>query len=452
MNDRVKKVFEYIEEHQQEYISKFQEFVRQPSIAANGHGIPEMIQLVEDSLKSLGAQPVLFENDGNPIIYAEMKGENEHTFGFYDHYDVQPEGDHALWEDDPYGAVIRDGVMYGRGCADNKNGLAAKLCAVDAWQKVYKSLPCGVKFFVEGEEEVGSPHLESFAKEHPDLLTCDGFNWETGTKEVGGAPEIALGSKGMLYVEFHVKTADNDGHSRFAPILENAAWRLLRALATIKDENDHILIEGFYDGVKEPGEDVLANLKNDNLKEEDVKNLFGIDRFINGLTGEEMLKKYYFTPTANICGMSSGYTEKGQKAIVPCRADAKMDFRLVPGQEPDRIFELLRAHLDRHGFSDVEVEKLSVMPAYSTSQDSPFFGIVKNVLTEMFEEPVVHNMMTGTTPMPVFCKEQNIPVATFGCSSETSGIHAPNEHQHIQSWVDEIKVMAAVMGGLGDLQ
>lgn len=451
MNKRTEKVFEYIEEHKEEYIRKFQKFVQQPSVAASGYGIPEMINLVMTSLEEIGAEPVKFENDGNPIIYAELKGDNEHTIGFYGHYDVQPEGDHALWDDDPYSAVIRDGVMYGRGCADNKNGLVAKLCAVDAWRNVYGSLPCGVKFFIEGEEEVGSPHLASFAEEHAELLKCDGFNWETGSKEVGKVPEIALGSKGMLYVEYHVRTAKTDGHSRFAPIVENAAWRLMQALSTLKDENDRILIEGFYDGINEPSKDVLANLKNDNVSEEDLKNMFGVDSFINHLTGEEMLKKYYFTPTANICGMSSGYTEEGQKAIVPCRADAKMDFRLVPGQDADRIFELLRAHLDKHGFEDVEIEKLSTMPAYSTSQNSPFFKIVKAVLTEMYEEPVVHNMMTGTTPMPVFCKEQNIPVATFGCSSETANIHAPNEHQHVQSWVDEIKIMSAVMGGLGEL-
>lgn len=135
--------------------------------------------------------------------------------------------------------------MYGRGCADNKNGLVAKLCAVDAWKKVYGSLPCGVKFFIEGEEEVGSPHLEAFAREYAELLKCDGFNWETGTKEVGGAPEISLGSKGMLYVEASVKTAKTEGHSRFAPVVENAAWRLVQALGTIKDQNDKILIKGF---------------------------------------------------------------------------------------------------------------------------------------------------------------------------------------------------------------
>ncbi len=451
MDERVSKVFGYIEEHKEEYISKFQKFVRQPSIAASGYGIPEMISLVMASLEELGAEPIKFENDGNPIIYAEIKGESTHTIGFYGHYDVQPEGDRDLWEDDPYGAVIRDGVLYGRGSADNKNGLVAKLCAVDAWKKAYGKLPCGVKFFLEGEEEIGSPHLRSFAKEHAELLKCDGFNWETGSKEVGGVPEIALGSKGMLYVQYHVKTAKADGHSRFAPVVENAAWRLMQALSTLKDENDRILIDGFYDGVKEPSEEAIANLKNDNVSEEGLKDMFGIDRFVNGLTGEDLMKKYYFTPTANICGMSSGYTEQGQKAIVPCRADAKMDFRLVPGQEPDRIFELLRAHLDKHGFADVEVEKLSTMPAYSTSQDSPFFRVVKDVLAKMYEEPIIHNMMTGTTPMPIFCKEQDIPVATFGCSSETANIHAPNEHQHVQSWVDEIKILCAVMSGLGEL-
>lgn len=451
MDKRVENVFQYIDEHKNEYIGLFQDFVRQPSIAVNGKGIPEMIEMVTSALKRLGTEPVRYETGGNPIIYARIDGESTHTFGFYGHYDVQPEGDKELWKYGPYEAAIKDGVMYGRGCADNKNGLVAKLCAVDAWMKVYQSLPCTVKFFIEGEEEVGSPHLAQFAKEHAALLACDGFNWETGTKEVGGAPEISLGSKGMLYVELHVRTAQTDGHSRFAPIVDNAAWRLTQALATIKDTHDHILIDGFYDNIRKPTAAVLENLKHDNLKEEDVRKLFGLEQFMDGLTGELLLEKYYFSPTANICGISSGYTEQGSKAIVPCRADAKIDFRLVPGQEPEQILRLLRAHLDRHGFEDIEIEMLSAMPAYSTSQESPFFKIVNHVLTELFEAPVVHDMMTGTTPMPIFCKEQNIPVATFGCSSETAGIHAPNEHQDIGSWVDEIKIMAAVMHGIGAL-
>lgn len=274
MNDKISAVFDYIEEHRAEYIQKFQKFVQQPSIAATGYGIPEMIELVISSLRELGAEPVQFENDGNPIIYAELKGKSSHTIGFYGHYDVQPEGERELWADEPYGAVIRDGVMYGRGCADNKNGLVAKLCAVDAWKKVYGSLPCGVKFFIEGEEEVGSPHLEAFAREYAELLKCDGFNWETGTKEVGGAPEISLGSKGMLYVEASVKTAKTEGHSRFAPVVENAAWRLVQALGTIKDQNDKILIKGFYDGICEPEDAAIANLKNDNVNEADLRKMF----------------------------------------------------------------------------------------------------------------------------------------------------------------------------------
>ena len=179
------KILAYIDEHRDEYVALLQAMCRQPSQAATGEGIPEMIQLVVDSLRKLGVEPQICKTPGNPVVYAHIEGESPRTFGFYDHYDVQPVDPIELWNDDPYSAVIKDGKIYARGVADNKNGLASKICAVDAYLKVYGKLPCGVKFFVEGEEEIGSPNLPYFAEHYEHLLPCDGFNWESGWKEEG---------------------------------------------------------------------------------------------------------------------------------------------------------------------------------------------------------------------------------------------------------------------------
>ena len=446
------KILAYIDEHRDEYVALLQAMCRQPSQAATGEGIPEMIQLVVDSLRKLGVEPQICKTPGNPVVYAHIEGESPRTFGFYDHYDVQPVDPIELWNDDPYSAVIKDGKIYARGVADNKNGLASKICAVDAYLKVYGKLPCGVKFFVEGEEEIGSPNLPYFAEHYEHLLPCDGFNWESGWKEEGGAPEIHLGNKGLLYVEYRVKTAKMDAHSCHAAIVKNPAWRLVQFLNTLKDpKTDRILIDGFYDDVIPPTEADIENLKEDNFSEEGLKEYLGLDGFINDLHGIELLKKNYYMPTANICGIVSGYTGEGSKTVLPGEASAKMDFRLVPGQNSQRVLELLRAHIHKHGFDDVQVEVLSAQEPFRSAPDSPFVKAVYSTLNDLFGKPVVHYMVSGTSPMPMFCEKLGIPAALFGCISSTANIHAPNEHLAVESYVDEIKMIAGVMEAMGKL-
>lgn len=447
----MKQVLAYIDEHRDEYVALLQTLCRQPSIAFTGEGIDDMIALVTESLRGVGMEPTLYQTAGNPVIYAEQKGKSKRVFGLYGHYDVQPVDPVELWKNDPFSAMIIDNVIYARGVADNKNGIASKICAVDAWQKVHGALPCGVKFVLEGEEEIGSPNLPQFAREHADLLVCDGYNWEGGWREKNGAPEIHLGNKGLLYLEFRCKTASTDAHSRYGAIVENAAWRLIRMLSTLKSEDGTINVDGFYDDVIPMTQADVDNLLEDNFSEEDLKTYLGIDGFVGGLTGLELLKRHYYAPTANICGLAAGITADGVKTIIPAEASAKMDFRLVPGQDPEKIHRLILAHLKKHGFEDIQVLVRSSQPAFRAAADSDFIKAVKRALTGLFGEVVVHNITAGTTPMSVFNQAGTIPVAMFGCTSSTSNIHAPNEHMSVASFVDDIKIIASVMHELGNL-
>lgn len=448
-----KQVEAYIDAHREEYIALLQRLCSQKSLSTTGEGIPEMAALVQEELKKVGISPVVYETGGNPVIYGTLEGRSSRVFGFYDHYDVQPEGDEALWDSPPYEIVIRDGQIWGRGVADNKNGIACKLCAIDAWQKVHGFLPCGVKFIIEGEEEIGSPHLQSFADAHPELLCCDGYNWESGYKEEDGPAEIVFGNKGLLYVELRVRTAKMDAHSCNGAIVKNAAWRLTQALGTLKDpETDRVLIDGFYDDVRPLTQADLDVLEGDPFDEENFKRHMGLSEYLCGATGKELLRRLYYEPTANICGLCSGYTGQGSKTVLPADAFVKIDFRLVPDQDPDKILAALRAHLDSHGFSDVEVVVDSAQPAFRTDPFSPFALAVKEALTDLFGAVSVHHSDSGTTPMRVFCEKQGIPAALFGgTSAATSNIHAPNEHISVKTYVEEIKMMAAVMERLAAL-
>ena len=448
----MEEVLKYIDDHKDEYIALVQKLVRQPSQATTGEGIREMVAMVVDTLKSVGAEPVLYETDGNPVVYAEIKGDTDHIFGFYDHYDVQPVDPVELWDDDPYSGIIKNECIYGRGVSDNKNGIATKVCAIDAWLKTKGSIPCGVKFFIEGEEEIGSPHLPQFAREHRDLISCDGFNWESGWKEPDGPAQIHLGNKGLVYVEYYVRTAKMDAHSMNAAVVKNPAWRLVKALNSIKDPaTGRILINGFYDGIEELSAMDLDALERDDLSEDFYKDLLGVDHFVNNHEGMDFKKDFYFAPTANICGISSGYTGQGSKTVLPCEASAKMDFRLVPGQDPERIIRLLREHLDMHGFEDVEFKVLSAQPAFRTAPDSPFILAVEKALRELFgTEPSVHISTAGTSPQTIFCSKDRIPSALFGGVSMHNMVHSPNEKMPVQNYIDEIKMMAYVMKTLSE--
>lgn len=447
-----KKVEAYIDAHKDEYIAVLQRLCSQKSLSTTGEGIPEMVELVQKELKKVGIEPVLYPTGGNPVIYGTLPGKTDHVFGFYDHYDVQPEGDEKLWISPPYDIVIRDGQIWGRGVADNKNGIACKLCAIDAWQKVYGYLPCGIKFIIEGEEETGSPHLQSFADAHPELLPCDGYNWESGYKEEDGPAEVVFGNKGLLYVELRVRTAKMDSHSCNAGIVKNPAWRLVQALGSLKDaETDRVLIDGFYDDVRPLTQLDYDVLEGDPFDQENFKRHMGMDEFLCGAEGNEVLRRLYYEPTANIAGLCSGFTTEGSKTVLPAEAFVKMDFRLVPDQDPDKIFAQLRKHLDEHGFTDVEAVMLSSQPAFRTDPNSPFALSVKKALTELFGSISVHHSDSGTTPMRVFCEKQGIPAALFGgTSAATSNIHAPNEHISVKTYMEEIKMMAAVMEALAE--
>ncbi len=449
MTERLKKVLDYIEEHREDYLNLLLDLCRQPSIAASGEGIPEIIELVQEKMRSVGVEPELVPTKGNPVIYAELNGESPRIYGCYDHYDVQPVDPIELWNSDPFAAEIRDGVIYARGVADNKDGLATRLCVIDAWMKTYGKLPCGMKLIFEGEEEIGSPNLRYFAENHPDKLICDGYVWEGGEKEIGGPCEITMGVKGLLYIHMRVKTAKGDAHSMYGAIAPNPAWRLIQALATIKDKDGNILIDGFYDDIIPPTDEELKSLESDPFDMEGTRKYLGIEHFVGEESKVELLKKLYFQPTFNICGFKSGFLGDGSKTVLPSEATVKADIRLVPGMDPKKIFDLVRKHLDDHGFTDVELIWDSGEPAYRSALDTVFTKAVVNGCTKLYERPVALKLTSGgTSPMHAFCHQNNIPAGMFGASSATANIHAPNEHLACDAFIEMIRINAAVMDEL----
>jgi acetylornithine deacetylase/succinyl-diaminopimelate desuccinylase-like protein len=440
-------VYAYIDEHSDRYIAELQRLLQQPSIAAQGVGMAETAAMVEGMLKGLGASPRQIDTRGGfPVVYAELPGQSQRTLSFYNHYDVQPADPLDQWESDPWKGEIRDGRIWARGVADNKGNIAARVAAIDAWQKVRGPLPLNVKFIIEGEEEIGSPHLQNFAEDHPDLCTADACIWEFGGRDVDGRPQIHLGLKGICYVELRAKGARLDWHSASATSVPNPAWRLVWALSTLKGQDDRILIPGFHDKVVAPTEAELETLANlPNIERERLEDL-GIDQFINGLTGQELHLKDYFQPTCTISGFLSGYTEKGQKTVLPSQAMAKLDMRLVANQNPHEIYELLRTHLDDNGFTDIETELLGAGYPARTSLEAPIAKVVAQTYEELYgQEPAIYPTSAGSGPWYQLCDQFGIDGCTAGVGHGRSQAHAPNENIYVDDFILGIKHIAAIM-------
>jgi len=447
-----KAVYEHIEAHVEQTVKRLQELCQQPSVSAQGLGLRECAELVRDRMAEIGLQAELVPlREGPPVVYGELRSRSsEKTLVFYNHYDVQPPDPLELWDSDPWAAEIREGRVYARGAADNKSNIVSRLAAIEAFLETRRDVPCHIKFVVEGEEETGSPHFAEFIQEHRSRLRGDAAIWEFGGLDYGEIPAVTLGLKGMLYVELYVKTLAKDSHSARAAVIENPAWRLLRAINTLRDDTGRITIDGWYDDVRAFTPEELTALEKEPPQEEPLKKELGVTQFLAGMSGLELKKALAGNPTANIAGLYSGYIGEGHKTVLPSYAKAKMDFRLVPDQDPEKLARLLRDHLQQRGFGDIELTIQAENPAARTPLSSPIARIACETAQEVFgREPIVHISSAGSGPMSLFTHGLKLPTVAIGCNHPYSNTHAPNENQRIDTLIAGTKWIAAVMQRFG---
>jgi acetylornithine deacetylase/succinyl-diaminopimelate desuccinylase-like protein len=445
-------VYTYIDQHYQSYLKDLITLVRQPSVSARGEGIEECAEIVKGMLEDVGLSTRLIsEPGGSPVVYAERVSEQaQRTLLFYDHYDVQPPEPLEEWKFDPFSGTTHEERIYGRGVSDNKGNLVSRIKAVEAFLKTQEDVPVNVKFVVEGEEEVGSPHFESVVKEHADLFRNDATIWEFGGTNYAGRPEIYLGLKGVLSVELRTAGALRDVHSANAPLVPNPAWQLVWALNSLKDEKERVLIDGFYEKVLEPSAAERRALEAIPLEEEEERKSLGLTEFLKKRTGYEAKKALFCEPTCTINGMVTGYTEKGSKTVLPMRAVAKLDFRLVPNQLPKEVFGKLVRHLRNRGFSDVEVVMQGSTEPARTPLTEGFVDIVTRAAQKVYKKKaVVYPTSAGSGPMHLFRNWLGCPVVSVGCGHREARAHAPNENLTIDGFVRGTKLIAAIMDGFG---
>jgi acetylornithine deacetylase/succinyl-diaminopimelate desuccinylase-like protein len=441
-------VLSYIDDNVENALEDLKEICRIPSIAAKNQGLDETANLVKRMLESIGLQAQLHPTSGAPVVTGLLDVGAKSTLLIYDHYDVQPAEPLDLWKSPPFEPEIRNGRFYARGPADNKGDFVSRIWAIKAYVETNTNLPVNIKFVVEGEEEIGSVHLHEFTEKNSNFLKADGGIWEFGGFGFDGVQEAWLGLKGIFYVQLEVKLLSRNVHSSLACILPSAPYRLVWALSSLKDRNDRILIDGFYDDIQPLTEAEKSHIKEIDLYEEDMTKHYGIYTFLKNLKGDELKEAYYNAPTCNICGLTSGYQAEGSMTVLPESASAKIDFRLVEGMNPEDIKQKLRIHLDKNGFSDVKIAWYEGYPAAKTPVDHPFVEIVKRANQKIYGDLRIHITSPGSGPLYLF--KEYVPMVSIGCSDFESRGHSPNESISVDNYPNAIKRIALVIDEMGN--
>jgi acetylornithine deacetylase/succinyl-diaminopimelate desuccinylase-like protein len=444
---------EFLNHHLDQSLVELSRLCAVPSVSAKKQGQEECALLLKGMLEQRGFKVEIAQTKGAPVVSAFRPGRSKKTLILYNHYDVQPVEPLELWDSSPFEAVIKNGRFYARGANDDKGHITSRLFAIDALLDSEGDLPCTLKWVIEGEEEVSSVHLEEFMIENKQKLSADACIWESGGVDYRDVPTQYLGMRGICYVELSVETANQDVHSGLGgSIFPNAAWRLVWALNSLKGPDETIRISGFYDHVRQPSPRDIELMQAMPETAQEYKNRYGLKNFLKGLRGGVDLRlEEVFKPTCTICGLSSGYEGPGSKTVLPAKATAKVDFRLVPDQTPAEILPLLRAHLDSQGFEDVKVDFLGGEAPARTDPDHPFVKLVADAAREVYKKDMqIIPMIGGSGPNAIFTHTLGVPIASSGIGDPASQAHAPNESIRLDLYLLGCQHMIHILKNFGD--
>jgi acetylornithine deacetylase/succinyl-diaminopimelate desuccinylase-like protein len=447
---------EYVSKNKDRFLQDFRTLLKQPSVSAQKIGIEDCARIVRKQMETAGINAkILPEKNGNPVVYGEVKSKsNSKTLLIYGHYDVQPPEPLEKWVSGPFDAKMQGKKIVARGAADSKNNVTSFIKAAESFLKTTGEVPLNLKFIVEGEEEIGSPHLPGFIEENAERLKADSVVCYDGDFDETGRAKISLGVKGLLYVELRCKKAKEDLHSSYAPLAENPAWRLVWAMSTIKSPDDKILIKGWYDDVEpfSPAQSRLLGkipFRGQNLLKE-----WGLKNFLKAKTNKEALKRYMTEPTCTICGFKTGYIGEGSKTVLPGSAMLKIDFRLVWNQNPKKQLRLLKEHLHTHGFDDIQVKPFGGLEPSFTKPSAPIAKAAEKAARIAYgNSAVVIPRNPASGPDYVFTKRLGMDSIWTGSGppSAYSHAHAPNEYTTTDHFLGGIRYIAAIIDSYASL-
>jgi acetylornithine deacetylase/succinyl-diaminopimelate desuccinylase-like protein len=443
-------IFGHIDANREGYLARLLEYVRRPSISAHGIGIAETAAWLEEQLRALGMQTQLLPTAGWPMVLGHRHDvPGAPTVLLYGHYDVQPPDPLEAWVSPPFEPEVRDGRIYGRGVGDNKGQHFAQLLAIEATLALRGRLPCNVVVLLEGEEEVGSPHMPEIVRQHRELLDVDLVITADGPVHESGRACILFGVRGVLSFELRARGANRDLHSgNWGGVAPNPIWTLVQLLATMKNAQGEITIDGFYDSVVPPADlerQALAALPVDEAR---VLRELGLAEF-DAPAGRGFAERLSLWPTLTINGLHGGYAGPGSKTVLPHEAVAKCDIRLVADQGIEEIRAKVEAHVRRHA-PGVEFIFQGGMDPSKTPIDSPFAAPIRAAVgLGQAEEPLIIPAMGGSLPDYVFTKVLGVPAFVVPYANADEANHAPNENLEVERFYKGIRTGAALLAHLG---
>jgi acetylornithine deacetylase/succinyl-diaminopimelate desuccinylase-like protein len=428
-------VIDYINTHRDRYIDELGAFLAIPSVSAlpeHAGDVRACAEWAKAEMERVGLQNVrLIETPGHPVVYADWLGaEGAPTILFYGHYDVQPVDPLELWESPPFQATVRDGELYARGAVDDKGQVFMHFKAIEAHLRQNGRLPVNIRMILEGEEEVGSAHLDDFVREHRSDLAADVVVISDSPMFDRGIPSICYGLRGLVYFQIDLRGTKSDLHSgSFGGAVANPAMVIAQVLAQMKDRGGRVRIPGFYDDVRELREEERAEFRKLPFNETRYRKELGAPKLF-GESGYSTLERVWGRPTFEVNGLLAGFTGDGAKTVIPAVSMAKVSMRLVPDQEPDRIATLFEEYVRKVTPKTVEVKvtRMHGGKPWMTDFDNPFVQAAGRAIEKGFGKAPVFNREGGSIPVVATFQEiLGLPSVLFGIGLPDENAHAPNE-------------------------
>ena len=449
----------FLREHREQFENTLCELLKIPSVSADSQFQADVLRAAEwmdNQFRGLGFESEIIETPGHPIVVAETpRVEGVPTVLVYGHYDVQPPDPLEKWTTPPFEPSIRDGNIYARGATDDKGQMLTHIHSAYAWLKTQGSLPIQIKYLIEGEEEVGSEHLEDFLRDHLERMACDIAVVSDTCQFARGQPAVTYGLRGINYYELRLTGPKQDLHSgTFGGCVHNPANVLAVMLAAQVNDSGKIQIPGFYEDVKSLSESEREQLSSLPFNEPAFMEQLGVDG-LGGESGYSTLERRWARPTFDVNGMWGGYQGEGAKTVIPSEVGAKFSFRLVPDQDPQKIVASLRKMLEELCPSGIEMELIAFhsAPGIVVPLDSPYVQAAARAVEIGFGRPPVFIREGGSIPIVNAFRDQlGVDTLLLGWGLDDDNTHSPNEKFSLADYHRGIKASAYLWRELSKLE
>ncbi|MEJ2220528.1 MAG: dipeptidase [Desulfobacterales bacterium] len=451
----------YLEANRDRYLKELIEFLSIPSISSlkeHKADVAEAAEWVAARLQAAAIENVrVLPTGGHPVVYGDwLHAPDRPTVLIYGHFDTQPVDPLELWSQPPFAPAVKDDRVYARGASDDKGNMLAPILTVEALLSTESRLPVNLKFFFEGQEEIGSPQLPEFISANRQLLACDLIFSADGGQWDEDQPALMMGLRGLCNLQIDVRAARSDTHSgTFGGTIMNPIHALVRLLDTMHTPQGAVTVAGFYDAVRPPGEAEQDQIDEIPFDEADYKAELGVDELF-GEPGYSTYERAWIRPTLEVNGIWGGFQGEGVKTVLPSSAHAKISCRLVPDQDPAQILKLLAAHIEKHAPPGV---KVAIDPNPSTADpflipfDHPGNQAAAKVLKALYGKAPYYARMGGSIPVcGIFLKELGAYTVNFAFGLNDENVHGPDEFFRLQSFARARLAYGMLLERLGEFE